>query len=172
MTPLSPTQVRTKYEDRCSQRQPLGWSHGIRPQNRKEIRPDEEEENTVVISEVENIPQKKRSYAHLVYALISIACPFIALGIITVYQEYAYSGFWPPPGAPVDDADINAGALMGFFIVVQGILAVGVGSLFGLIFAALSLRKRRRILSFGTAALLFNLLPILGIAFIFVRGRL
>lgn len=120
---------------------------------------------------MESVGEQKRSYAHFVYALISFACPFMALGVVSLYQDYAYSDFWPPPDAPLDDADINAGAMMGFVIVVELILGVGVGSLLGLIFAGLSLSKRRRFLSFGAAALLFNLPLILGIAYLFFFKR-
>lgn len=34
-----------------------------------------------------------RSYAHFVYALISEACPFVALGLISIYQGYAYEWY-------------------------------------------------------------------------------
>ncbi len=116
----------------------------------------------------------RRSYAHLIYALLSVACPFIAFGLISIYQNYAYEWYWQigeKPG-PLDDADINAGAMMGFVIIVQLILGVGVGSLVGLIFAGISLKKRPRFFSFGTAALLFNLIPSIGVAFLYLRGRI
>jgi predicted PurR-regulated permease PerM len=76
---------------------------------------------------------------------------------------------WGKPG-PLDDADINAGALMGFVIVVQLMLAVGVGSLVGLVFAGISLKKSPRFFSFGTAALLLNLIPVVGVIIIYLRG--
>lgn len=112
-----------------------------------------------------------RSYAHFVYALVSVACPFIAFGLISIYQNYAYEWYWQigaEPG-PLDDADINAGALMGFAIISQLILAVGVGALAGLIFAGISLGKRPRFFSFGTVAMLFNLIPLIGMAFLYLR---
>jgi hypothetical protein len=118
------------------------------------------------------IETTSRSHAHLVYALVSIACPFIALGIISIYQEYAYADFWEPKPLPLDDADINAGAMMGFVILVEAILAIGVGSLFGLVFAGMSLKRKLRVFSFGTAAFLFNLVPVIGVAIIFIKGRL
>ncbi len=123
---------------------------------------------------VPEINTTSRSYAHLVYALISVACPFIALGLISIYQEYAYEWYWQlsEKPSPLDDADINAGAMMGIVIVVELILAVGVGSFVGLIFAGISLKKRPRFLSFGTTALLFNLIPLIGVAIIYLRGLL
>lgn len=113
----------------------------------------------------------RRSWGHLVYALISLACPFIALGVAWLYVDNAYRDFLPPPGAPIDDADKNAAAMMGAVVVFQLIFAVGIGSLIGLGFAVLSLWKRRRFVSFGTAAMLFNLFPILGIAYLFFFVR-
>lgn len=103
----------------------------------------------------------KRSYRHIVYALISIACPFIAGGIVSLYQDYAYAEFFSPKCCPVDDADINAGAMMAAVVVFQLIFAIVLGSLIGLVFAAMSLRRKPRLLSLGTAALLFNLTPFL-----------
>jgi hypothetical protein len=114
---------------------------------------------------MENGIEKKRSHRHLIFALISVACPLIALGVIWLYQDYAYSDFWPPPTDPVDDADVNAGSLMAFVIVIQSVFAVGIGSFIGLVFAGMSLKTKPRVLSFGTAALLFNLLPFIGIIF-------
>lgn len=114
------------------------------------------------------------SYAHLVYAVISVACPFIAFGLISVYQGYAYEWYWQvrqAPG-PLDDADINAGALMGIVMIIQAILAIGVGSLVGLVFAGISLKKRLRFFSFGTLAFLFNLFPLVVVGFVYLRGRI
>jgi len=114
----------------------------------------------------------ERSYRHLIYALVSVACPFIALGVISIYQEYAYADFWRPHEGPIDDANVNAGAMMGFVVIVEAILAIGIGSLVGLVFAGLSLKHRARIFSFGTAALIFNMIPIFGVLTIYIRGRL
>ena len=113
---------------------------------------------------------RHRSYAHLVLALISVACPFIGLLAMFVYQDYAYGDFWSSL-RPGDDANVNAGALMGFVVVLQLVAALLAGSGIGLIFAALSLRKRRRLVSFGTAALMFNSIPFLFLLFrLLARG--
>ncbi|HMJ08189.1 MAG TPA: hypothetical protein VK468_04245 [Pyrinomonadaceae bacterium] len=116
----------------------------------------------------------RRSYAPFVYALVSVACPFIALGLISIYQEYAYEWYWglTAKPSPLDDADINAGAMMGFVIIVQAILAVGGGSLIGLVFAGMSLKRKPRVFSFGTAALLFNLIPVISVVVVYLRGRI
>ena len=121
---------------------------------------------------MDNEIKKKRSYRHLIYALISVACPFVAFGIVSTYQDYAYAELLAPKCCPIDDADVNAGAMMGFVIVVQLIFAVGVGSLVGLIFAVMSLKSKPRVFSFGTVALLFNLIPVVGVVVIFLRGTL
>jgi hypothetical protein len=94
----------------------------------------------------------------------------LAGGIVSLYQEYAYSEFFSPNCCPVDDADINAGALMGIVVVVQLILAVGAGSLVGLVFAGMSLKRKMHIFSFGAVALLFNLIPLLVLVVLFLRG--
>ncbi len=121
-----------------------------------------------------DVKTTQRSYAHLVYALVSVACPFIALGLISIYQEYAYEWYWQlsEKPSPLDDADINAGAIMGFVIIVQAVLAIGVGSLFGLVLAGMSLKRKPGVFSLGTAALLFNLIPVVGVAVIYLRGRI
>src|SRR3954463_13747985 len=103
--------------------------------------------------------ENKRSDWHIVYALISVACPFIAYGLIPLYQQYAYEWLWQlsTKPRPLDDADLNAGGLMVFVIVIQAIFAVGVGCVLGLLFAAMSLRRNPRVISFGSAEMLFNL---------------
>ena len=115
--------------------------------------------------------KQRSSLAHFIYALISVACPFVAFGIVLLYQDYAYQDFALTPGISPDDADKNAAAMMGAVVVIELIFAIGIGSLVGLAFAGLSLWKRLRFLSFGTAATLFNLVPILGIAYLFFFQR-
>ncbi|CAN5585781.1 hypothetical protein BH24ACI3_BH24ACI3_17060 [soil metagenome] len=75
------------------------------------------------------------------------------------------------PGMSPDDADKNAAAMMGAVVVFELIFAMGIGSLVGLAFAGVSLWTRHRFLSFGTAAMIFNLIPILGIAYLFFFVR-
>lgn len=113
---------------------------------------------------------ERRSYRHLIYALISVACPFIALGVIAIYHGYAYAEFFRPRDRPIDDAAINAGAMMGAVILIEAILSIGLGSVVGLVFGGLSLKYRPKIISFGTAALLFNALPIALVIRLYVGG--
>lgn len=120
---------------------------------------------------MKNLGVQKRSYAHLMYALISFACPFIAFGICLLYLDNILPTFTSEPGVPIDDADKNAAAMMAGVVVAYLVIAIGTGSLVGLAFALLSLWKRRRFISFGTFSLLFNLLPILGIAYMLIFRR-
>jgi hypothetical protein len=120
---------------------------------------------------VESCGKQRRSYAHFIFALISVASPFVAVGIVLLYQANAYPDFTSKPGMSPDDADKNAAAMMGAVVVFELIFAIGIGSLVGLTFAGLSLWKRLRFLSFGTLAMLFNLLPILGIVYLFFFQR-
>ena len=116
--------------------------------------------------------EPKKSYRHIIYAVISLACPFIAFGLVSLYQKYAYAWFWEVTSGtkPLDDADINAGAMMGAVIVIQLIFAVGAGSLIGLAFAGMSLKRKPRVLSIGTTALIFNLFPFFGVLRLILRG--
>lgn len=117
--------------------------------------------------------ENERSYRHIIYALISVACPFIAYGLISLYQEYAYDWFWQLQKKPMprDDADDNAVAMMAIVMAVQTTLAVVGGLIIGTVFAALSLRRRPRLVSFGTAALFFNLLPLISVIVFYLSVR-
>jgi hypothetical protein len=114
---------------------------------------------------------RRRSYGHLIYALVSFACPFIAFAIIDIYQSYEYADFWEPRGHPIEDTEIYADALLAIVIVAQAMLAVAIGSLIGLVFAGLSLKKRLRFFSFGTAAFVFNAIPVGFVVMMYVRGH-
>lgn len=122
---------------------------------------------------MEEVVENKRSYRHFVYALISVACPFIAYGLISLYQEYAYEWFWEVQKKPwpQDDADKNAVVMMAIAMAVEAALAVVVGLIIGTVFAALSLKRKLRLVSFGTAAMLFNLIPLVGIIALFLWSR-
>ncbi len=121
---------------------------------------------------MESVVEPKKSYRHIIYAVISLACPFIAFGLVSLYQKYAYAWFWEltTRAMPLDDSDINAGAMMGAVIVIQLIFAVGVGSLIGLAFAGMSLKRDPRFLSIGTTTLFFNLFPFFGVLWVILRG--
>ncbi len=121
-----------------------------------------------------NSNKKKLFQRHLIYALISLASPFISLGTVLLYQSYAYDWFWQitEKAALLDDADINAGAMMGVVIVIQLVFALGIGSLLGLVFAVMSLKRNPKIISFGMISLLFNLIPFVGSLLIIIRGYL
>ena len=122
---------------------------------------------------MEVVVENKRSYRHVVYALISVACPFIAYGLISLYQEYAYDWFWEVQKKPwpQDDADKNAVVMIAIVMAVEAALAVVGGLIVGTMFAALSLKRKPRLVSFGTAALLFNLVPLVVIIALYLWSR-
>jgi hypothetical protein len=105
-------------------------------------------------------------YRSQIFAIISFACPVIAFLAIDIYQDYAYSDFWQSL-TPADDASNNAGALMGFVVVVQIVFSIIAGSAVGIVFAAISIWTRRKLASLGTAALIFNSIPLLFFLVIF-----
>lgn len=115
--------------------------------------------------------KQKQSYTSFVFALISFACPLFAFGICWFYLDYLYPPFTAEPGVPIDDADKHAAAMMGGVVVAYLVISIAIGSFVGLCFGFLSLWKGRRFVSFGTAATLFNLLPLLGIAYLIVFVR-
>ncbi|HQX56448.1 MAG TPA: hypothetical protein PLP07_11000 [Pyrinomonadaceae bacterium] len=119
------------------------------------------------------VEENRRSYRHIIYAVISVACPFIAFGLISLYQEYAHEWFWEVQKKPwpLDDADKNAVVMGAIAMAVEAALAVVVGLIVGTMFAALSLKRKLRFISFGTAALLFNLIPLIPAIALFLWSR-
>jgi hypothetical protein len=105
-----------------------------------------------------------RSITHLIYALISLVCPFVAYAITYIYQEYAHYEF-RQGFVPGDDASVHSAALMALVEFFQMGFFVFIGCCVGIIFAMLSLLKKRRFLSFGLAALLFNGAPVVLLLF-------
>lgn len=97
-------------------------------------------------------PAKSRK--HLIYTLISFACPVIAFLMVIAYQSVAHAHDWE--GIAQDSDSGAAGALLMFAEIVQIVFAVLFGSIIGLIFAVLGIRQRRIL---GLAALIFNGLP-------------
>lgn len=111
----------------------------------------------------------KRSRKHIIYALVSFACPIVAFFAMDLYQSTINADFWQSL-VPGDDSSNTAGALMGFVEVIQLIYSLLAGCFVGLVFSILSLRNRRRILSLGTAALIFNGVPLLLLVALIIRG--
>jgi hypothetical protein len=83
---------------------------------------------------------------HLRYGLISLACPFIAFIVASICLMLVFTDYWHP---------IEKG-----LIGVLTALGVLIGCLVGMVFAIWSLKHRTRLFSLGTAALLFNAIPI------------
>jgi hypothetical protein len=112
---------------------------------------------------------KPKSATHLIYALISFSCPFVAFAIVSIYQQSAHDEFWGKL-VPGDDASNAAGAMMAIAEFAEMAFAVFIGCVLGIVFAGLSLWKKPRLLSFGLAALLFNALPIVLLLLLYVRA--
>lgn len=111
----------------------------------------------------------KRSRKHIIYALVSFACPIVAFFAMDLYQSTINADFWQSL-VPGDDSSNTAGAMMAIGELIQMIYSLLLACFIGLIFAILSLRHRRRILSLGTAALIFNGVPLLMLVALVIRG--
>ena len=110
--------------------------------------------------------KKQRFPKHIIYALISLASPITILFATLAYQSAANSSFWHS----ITPEESGAGAMMAFAEVAQLIFLSMVGCLLGLIFAVLSIRLQRRVLGVGLAALVFNGLPFLLLASLWIKG--
>ena len=101
--------------------------------------------------------RNQRLTKHLILAVVSFACPIIALSATLAYERIAYADFWHS----ITPEENFAGAMMAFAEVVQAIVFFMFGCLVGLIFAVLSMCLKGRVLGVGLAALVFNVLPFL-----------
>ncbi len=110
--------------------------------------------------------RQQRLPKHVVYAVLSLACPIIAFFATLAYQSAANSEFW----SSLTTGEGAAGATMAFAEVVQLILFTMIGCVLGMIFAAISLRIQRRILGFGLVGVVFNGLPLLLFMFLLIKG--
>ena len=86
-----------------------------------------------------------------------------------LYQATTNGAFWQSLTLG-EDASNNAGAMMGIAEIVELMLSLFAGCFVGLAFAILSLSYRRRILSLGTVALIFNGVPFLLLVTFVIRG--
>jgi hypothetical protein len=110
--------------------------------------------------------RKMRLPKHIVYGLISFACPVVAFIAILLYQSIVDSNFW----VSLIPEESAAGALMAISEVVQVVLFSMGGCLVGLIFGILSIRIQRRVLGVGMAAIVFNALPFLLLMSFWIKG--
>ena len=94
------------------------------------------------------------SEKHLTYGGISLGCPFIAVLMTAIYQQIAYRDELNTP-------------FFGLVLVGQWFLAIGVGSLIGLVFAGISLKRKSSAL--GVTALLVNLVFALWLFSLFAK---
>ncbi len=73
---------------------------------------------------------------------------------------------------PLHDSDINAGAMMGFALWIQTAFAVLIGLFLGSVLTAVSVKLRPRLIGLGTAALLFNIIPLIAmIVFFSIKNK-
>ena len=110
-------------------------------------------------------PSKRR----LLYAILSVGCPFATLGGALVYQSFAHATFWKSL-TPDESA---AGALMGFAEIMQLLLVSVVGCLVGLGLALISLLPQPRktgVSLLGYIGLAVNGLPLLLLALSWLIG--
>lgn len=109
-----------------------------------------------------------QSRRHMVYALVSFACPVVALLIMLGYQSVAHAEDWRRIDAEVEQSMEGAFLFLGEIILCA--YAILLGTLVGIVFAILSLRLKPRVLSLGTAAIVFNSLPFAAVLAFIVRG--
>jgi hypothetical protein len=72
---------------------------------------------------------ESKGRSHIVFAALSFASPFIAFGLISLYQAFAFEEL--PTGPILDDADKHAATLLAFVMVVEIVLAVAAGCVVG-----------------------------------------
>jgi hypothetical protein len=97
--------------------------------------------------------------SHRFCAILSIICPF-AVAILSWLVISQHDGFWTTVNSNLDDdANRNAGAMMGAAMGIEILLFVALGCIVGLFLALLSLAIERTKLRFYALAL--NLLPFL-----------
>jgi hypothetical protein len=110
--------------------------------------------------------RQQRLPKHVVYAVLSLACPVIALFATLAYQSTANSEFW----SSLTTGD-NAAAAMGAFAeFVEVIFFTMIGCVLGMISAVISLCVQRRVLGLGLAGVVFNGLPLLLFMFLLIKG--
>jgi hypothetical protein len=106
--------------------------------------------------------ETSRSRAHVVFALLSFASPFVAFLAIYLYQIY----FFSPPTRSSGPGWEWSGAIY----IIQAFLAIFFGFVVGLLLAIVSVWKRKRVVSFGTFAIIFNAIPILFFVLWWLKG--
>ena len=103
-----------------------------------------------------------RIRSHLVFALLSLASPFVAVFAVYLYQNYVYV----PDLQPMRPGWEWQGAVY----IVQTFLAFFVGSSVGVILSIVSVWKKRKLVSLGTFALVANAIPVLFLLYWWLRG--
>jgi hypothetical protein len=111
--------------------------------------------------------ENARSRKHIVFAVISFLSPVAAYLIVDAYQTARDLEFW----GKFDREYTFVYAMMGIGELVEAVFWTLIGCLIGLVFGGLSFWLKRKALSIGTVALLFNGFPFLLIALALIWGR-
>ena len=103
---------------------------------------------------------------HLAFAGISVLCPIVAVTAVLIYQSYANAEFWQT----LTPEDNFVGAMMAVGELIQLGQTLVIGCVIGIVFAALSLFQRKKFVSVGLAALIFNVVPLILLAILILRS--
>jgi hypothetical protein len=80
---------------------------------------------------------------HIIFAVLSVACPVIAFSSTLIYQYLVNSNFWNSLSDKEGTTDA-AGAMMAFAEVIELIFFTIIGCIIGVIFAVISFLLWRR----------------------------
>jgi hypothetical protein len=87
--------------------------------------------------------RKQRFRKHIIFAILSVACPIIAFSSTLIYQHIVDSDFWNSLSDKEGTTDA-AGAMMGFAQAIELIFFTVIGCVVGIIFAVISFLLWRR----------------------------
>lgn len=103
------------------------------------------------------------------HLIASILSPFISYVGVYIYHSVANASFWLSEH-PLEDSSHTSGALMAISEVMEIVLVVTIGCIFGIILAIKYVYKPKRNLKMGIFAILINGLPLLFLTFIIIKG--
>ena len=106
--------------------------------------------------------------SHIVYAILSIASPIMAIAGIIIFQSIAHSDFWGSIDTTVD-SDRIAGAMMAISEVANLLAWMTIGSFIGLLLALKSCHQQNKIFGIGFIALVVNGFPLILCGFFWIR---
>ncbi|MBK8316563.1 MAG: hypothetical protein IPL01_22130 [Acidobacteria bacterium] len=116
--------------------------------------------------------KKWLSHKHRQYALVSIACPFLTIIGVLIYQQLANHNFWQTIETHPDPDNAHVAAQMVIAEIITLLFFTGIACLIGFFVAVISVKKQGEILGLGTFALLINGLPLTVLLVFFGRAWL